>query len=71
MLDLLTERIEVSQGRHEEKEGLKGHEASDFGSMLGQGKVMIRGVGGGDATEARVAWSIAIYVFWCKEAWIC
>ena len=35
MLDLLTERIEVSQGRHEEKEGLKGHEASDFGSMLG------------------------------------
>uniref|UniRef100_A0AAV1UG45 Uncharacterized protein n=1 Tax=Peronospora matthiolae TaxID=2874970 RepID=A0AAV1UG45_9STRA len=34
--------MEASQGRLEEKERLKGHEASVFGSVLGQGKAMTR-----------------------------
>ena len=44
LLDLLTgltesmERMEVSQERLEEKESMKDHEASVFGSVLGQGK---------------------------------
>ena len=48
LLDLLTglsermERMEASQGRLEEKERLKGHEASGFGSVLGLGKAMTR-----------------------------
>ena len=48
LLDLLTgltermEHMEASQGRLEEKERLKGHEASVFGSVYGQGKAMTR-----------------------------
>ena len=48
LLDLLTdltermERMEASQGRLEEKERWKGHEASVFGSVLGLGKAMTR-----------------------------
>ena len=50
LLDLLTgltehmERMEASQGRLEEKERLKGHEAIVSGSVLGKGKAMIREV---------------------------
>ncbi|CAI5733621.1 unnamed protein product [Hyaloperonospora brassicae] len=45
LLDLLTgltERMEASQGRLEQGERLKSHEASVFGSVLGQGKAMTR-----------------------------
>uniref|UniRef100_A0AAV1T1I0 Uncharacterized protein n=1 Tax=Peronospora matthiolae TaxID=2874970 RepID=A0AAV1T1I0_9STRA len=48
LLDLLTgltermERMEASQGRLLEKKRLKGHEASGFGSVLGQGKAMTK-----------------------------
>uniref|UniRef100_A0AAV1TYK1 Uncharacterized protein n=1 Tax=Peronospora matthiolae TaxID=2874970 RepID=A0AAV1TYK1_9STRA len=42
LLTGLTERMEASQGRLEEKERLKGHEASVFGPVLGQGKAMTR-----------------------------
>ncbi|KAG2761557.1 hypothetical protein PC129_g5704 [Phytophthora cactorum] len=48
LLDLLTgltermERLEASQERQEEKERLKGHEPSVFGSSLGPGRPMDR-----------------------------
>nr|CCA13864.1 conserved hypothetical protein [Albugo laibachii Nc14] len=63
LLDLLTdltERMEASKERQEEQRRLKGHEASVFGSMLGQGRPMSR-----EALEMTPP-RLSAWMHWCS-----